>query len=71
MSELLPSRVRVVGVASSDCEGSCAPSAREGRGEDVPNLSIKGVLEGLSLLRRRARMEETVSFFSESLPRGS
>ena len=53
MSELLPSRAHVVGEASpvgtagsSDCEGSCAPSARGGRGEDVPNLSIKGVLEG-------------------------
>ena len=57
MSELLPSRARIVGVASSDCEGSCAPSARGGRGEDVPNLSIKGVIEGL---RRRARMAETV-----------
>jgi len=58
MSELLPSRARVVGVASSDCEGSCAPSARWGGGEDVPNLSIRGVIEGL---RRRARIEETVS----------
>ena len=64
MSELLPSRAHVVGEASpvgtagsSECEGSCAPSARGGRGEDVPNLSIKGVLEGL---RRRARMAETV-----------
>ncbi len=64
MSELLLSRAYGVGevspvgtAGSSDCEGSCAPSARGGRGEDVPNLSIKGVFEGL---RRRAWMAETV-----------
>ena len=64
MSELLPSRVHVVGEASpvgtagsSECEGSCAPSARGGRGEDVLNLSIMGVFEGV---RWRARMAETL-----------